>query len=73
MDFAKFARECWFGPLDISGLPLVDGDLAIHGKRLDRASKDGFSTAHSAALERHKAANWLCTGPERYAHASEAT
>ncbi|MHB1561762.1 MAG: DUF4272 domain-containing protein [Isosphaeraceae bacterium] len=73
MDFAEFARTCWFGPLDLSGLPLVEGDLGLRGERLDRASEDVFSTAHSAAQERHQAANWLCEGPERYAEASVST
>ena len=73
MDFAEFARTCWFGPLDISGLPLVEGDLGLQGKRIDRASSDVFSSAHSSAQERHQAANWLWEGPERYFDASVAT
>jgi hypothetical protein len=73
MNFAEFARTCWFGPLDLSGLPFNDGDLALKGLRIDRASKDLFSTAHSAVSERHKAANWLREGPLRYSEASEAT
>jgi hypothetical protein len=73
MDFAEFARTCWFGPLNISGLPLIEGDLGLRGERLDRASPDLFSAAHSAAQERHQAANWLWEGPERYSEASVAT
>jgi hypothetical protein len=73
MDFAEFARTCWFGPLDITGLPLVEGDLGIGGVRIDLAPQDAFSTAHSTSQERHQAANWLWEGPERYSHASVAT
>jgi hypothetical protein len=73
MDFAEFARTCWFGPLDIEGLPLVDGDLGLRGQRLDRASPEIFGTAHSTAQERHLAANWLLDGPEQYSQASVAT
>lgn len=73
MDFAEFARTCWFGPLDISGLPLVDGDLALHGRRIDQAPPDSIDTALSAARERHQAANWLREGPDRYSDASVAT
>jgi hypothetical protein len=73
MDFAEYARTCWFGPLDISGLPLVDGDLAIRGERIDRAPPDAFGSAHSTAQERHQAANWLWEGPQRYSEASVAT
>jgi hypothetical protein len=73
MDFAEFARTCWFGPLDISGVPLVDGDLALRGERIDRALPGVFSSAHSTAQERHQAANWLREGPQRYSEASVAT
>lgn len=73
MDFADFARTCWFGPLDITGLPLVQGDLALRGERIDRASEDVFSSAHSASQERHQAANWLWEGPALYSEASVAT
>ena len=73
MDFAEFARTCWFGPLDITGLLLVDGDLAIKGQRIDRADPDAFRAALSAAQERHQAANWLRAGPELYSDASVAT
>jgi hypothetical protein len=73
LDFADFARTCWFGPLDITGLPLVDGDLALQGERLDRAADEVFSAAHSAAQERHQAVNWLLEGPEQYSEASVAT
>jgi Domain of unknown function (DUF4272) len=73
MDFAEYARTCWFGPLDVSGLPLAEGDLGLQGERLDRVSPEVFSSAHSAAQERHQAANWLWEGPERYSRASVAT
>lgn len=74
MDFAEFARTCWFGPLEIACLPLIDGDLALRGERLDRASHDVFSTAQSAAQERHQAVNWLWEGPvDAYSEASVAT
>ncbi len=73
IDFTEYAKTCWFGPLDISGFPLVGGDLALRGERIDKAPRDAFSTAQSAAQERHQAANWLVDGPERYSEASVAT
>lgn len=73
MDFAAFAETCWFGPLDLAGLPLADGDLTLQGERIDRAGADAFSTARSTAQERHQAANWLWEGPEQYSDASVAT
>jgi hypothetical protein len=73
MDFAEFAKTCWFGPLDITGLPLVDGDLALRGQRIDRADPEVLRSAHSTAQERHQAVNWLWEGPEVYSDASVAT
>jgi hypothetical protein len=73
MDFAEFARTCSFGPLDITGLPVVDGDLGLQGARIDQAPPDVFSSAHSATQERHQAVNWLWEGPRQYSLASVAT
>lgn len=73
MDFGEFARTAWFGPLDITGVPLVDGDLSINGSRIDRASPQALGSAFSAAMERHKAANWLCDGPALYSRADIST
>jgi hypothetical protein len=73
IDFPEFAKTAWFGPLDVSNLKMIERDLAIQGKRLDRASADALSTASSAAHERHQAANWLWQGPERYSEASVDT
>jgi hypothetical protein len=73
MDFAEFARTCWFGPLDIGGLPLADGDLAIRGVPIGRAEPGLVAAVNSAAQERHQAANWLYEGPERYSEASVST
>lgn len=73
MDFAEFARTSWFGPLDLSGLLLIGGDLGLGGKRIDKAPAEAVARAHSAAQERHQAANWLCEGPQLYSQASVAT
>jgi len=73
MDFAEFARTSWFGPLDITGVPLANGDLALRGAPIDRADPGLFSTVHSATQERHLAANWLHEGPARYSEADVST
>jgi hypothetical protein len=73
MDFAHFAATAWFGPMDITSLPLVDGDLAIAGKRIDRAKPPEFGKAQSIAMERHLAVNWLWEGPELYSDADVST
>jgi hypothetical protein len=72
-DFAEFARTCWFGPLDISGLPLVRGDLALNGRRIDQSPPDALAKASSAAQERHRAVIWLWEGPERYSEVAAHT
>jgi len=73
IDFTDFARTCWFGPLDLTAAPIVDGDLALRGERIDRAPDDVFEIAMSAAQERHQAVNWLFEGPERYSQTCKST
>ncbi len=62
MDFETFARECWFGPLDIRPYKLIGGDLALGDYAIHDAPDDLFRTALSATMERHQAINWLTTG-----------
>ena len=71
--FGNYDRTAWFSPEEVADLPLVEGDLAIRGARLDRASADEFSVAKSIAHERHLAANWLCEGPEKYSATDVST
>jgi len=59
MDFAKFAREAWFGPMDITPFQLVDGDLGLAGKAISKAPREIFQRSISSAMERHQAINWL--------------
>ncbi|MFM8271572.1 MAG: DUF4272 domain-containing protein [Gemmata sp.] len=73
MDFPAFARARAVGPLDLTGLPLVDGDLAVGGHRIDRAAPADLARARSTAHERCQAANWLCEGPGELSKASVAT
>lgn len=73
IDFANFATTCWFGPLNIRDVTLLEGDLGLQGLRIDKAEPDIVSAANSTAMERHQAANWLCDGPERYSEASTDT
>jgi hypothetical protein len=57
MDFVSFARTAYFGPLEIEGLPMMNGDLAIRG--LPIAQSPDWEEVHSITRERHQAANWL--------------
>jgi hypothetical protein len=73
MDFAEFARTCWFGPLDITAFNLVEGDLTIRGVPIDQVDPGLFGAVHSAAMERHQAVNWLYEGPGLYSLADVST
>ena len=61
-DFAAVAADASFGPLDVEGLTLVDGDLAVDGRALATADPERVGLAQSIALERHRAVNWLTDG-----------
>lgn len=73
MNFAETARTVWFGPMNISGLRLIEDDLAIGELPISRASVDAVNTATSAALERHRAINWLNGGSEIYSQTDVST
>lgn len=73
MNFEEFARIAWFGPLDLDGLRLVDGDLAVGAHPIAAARADAVSTVSSAALERHLAINWLVGDAEVYSRTDVST
>ncbi len=73
MDFAKFAKEAWFGPLTIDGLPLINGDLAICGKEIGRALSEDLQKCQSITMDRHQAANWLIGMDETYSEVDTST
>jgi len=66
MDFRAFAAHAPFGPFDPSGLPIVDGDLAIAGAPIARAEPELVTRTRSAARERHRAILWLGGQGARY-------
>jgi hypothetical protein len=73
MDFRAFARDCWFGPLDISPFRLIGGDLALGDHAISNAPEDVFRSALSAAMERHQAINWLTGGGAVYSETDTST
>lgn len=60
MDFESSARTAYLGPLDVEGLELVRGDLAIDGRPLMDVGEPRWNECMSIARERQQAANWLC-------------
>jgi hypothetical protein len=73
MDFAKFGREAWFGPFDVSSFRLSKGDLALGEYPISEAPPDLFGRAQSAAMERHLASNWLRYGGQVYSETDTST
>jgi hypothetical protein len=59
IDFPDVAANFWLGPVDISALRLIDGDLAIGDLAISDAAPEAVARARSIALERHRAINWL--------------
>ena len=62
IDFRRLAVEAAAGPLDLAGVRLLDGDLALGDAAIAAAPKDRVQLATSAARERHLAACWLGGG-----------
>ncbi|MFN0199811.1 MAG: DUF4272 domain-containing protein [Planctomycetaceae bacterium] len=66
IDFRTLAKNAWFGPMNLDGCRLIDGDLAIGEARIDSATEAEFRRCCSVVRERHRAANWLCGESEIY-------
>ena len=73
MNFADFARTAWFGPLDITGVRLINGDLALGNHAIADAPADLLGAAQSSAMERHLAISWLCGGSGVYSETDVST
>ncbi|MEM7248773.1 MAG: DUF4272 domain-containing protein [Acidobacteriota bacterium] len=73
LDFAEFARTCWFGPLVITGLPLAEGDLAVGGRSIAKAEPQQVGFCLSMALERHQAIRWVLGWSELYSEIDTST
>jgi len=73
LDFEGYVSRCTWGPLTLAEVDLIEGDLAVRGKRIDRISEDWSRTAQSIAVERHKAFNWLLGFEPVYSEVSTDT
>jgi len=58
---------------DLAWAGLLDGDLALQGKRIDLADADLISIMSSLSMERHKASNWLQGYARLYSNISPDT
>jgi hypothetical protein len=62
MDFAELGRSAWFGGFDPSEYRLIGSDLAVGDTSISDASPTLVAAHANAALERHRAVNWLRQG-----------
>jgi hypothetical protein len=60
IDFAQLERDWWFGPIDLNGIALADGDVSIGGVPILQADNALRQRVHAAIQSRHRAINWLC-------------
>lgn len=73
MDFQAFARESWFGPLNVTSLRFIDNDLAIGEAPIVEADEGDFGLCLEATIERHQAINWLMGQHELYSEVTGDT
>jgi hypothetical protein len=73
MDFATFAADAWFGPLDLTALRLIEGDLALRGHAVGAAPREASQSVLSATRERRVAINWLLGRGEIYSKVDTPT
>lgn len=73
MDFEDFAKNCWFGPLDVSQFRMVHGDLAIGEHSISDAPEKERRKVLSASMERHLAIRWLQGWSEVYSETDTST
>ncbi|HVK18696.1 MAG TPA: DUF4272 domain-containing protein [Fimbriiglobus sp.] len=63
---ADFRDAVAGGPSDVAPFELIDGDLALVGRRIDEAAPEVLDTCRRIAAERGRAIAWLCGGSDRY-------
>jgi hypothetical protein len=73
MNFKQFAKEAWFGPLDISGLRFIDNDLALGETEISQTADEEFRKCLRITSERHQTANWLIGYDEIYSKVATNT
>jgi hypothetical protein len=71
-DWASKAKNEWF-PLNVTGIPMIDGDMALGDHAIADAPQDLFHLASSIAQERHLAINWLAGDSEVYSETDTST
>lgn len=59
VDFAAWARDTWFGAVELDGIPLIDGDLAVGGTPVSELDDRSAWWLWRQTAERHRALNWL--------------
>jgi len=74
LDLAEIVASPFnWGPLRVADLTLIEGDLAICGRRIDRAVPADFNRTYNIVRDRHKAFNWLLGAAPVYSAVSTDT
>lgn len=73
VDFAGLASKEFLRGVDLSGLALAEGDLAVRGVAFSKAAPSDVGLVTSIALERHRAANWLLGAHDTYSKVAVPT
>ncbi|GAB3769428.1 DUF4272 domain-containing protein [Microlunatus parietis] len=59
VDFAAWAQDTWFGAVDLDGITLIDGDLAVAGTPVSALDDRASWWLWRQVAERNRALNWL--------------
>lgn len=73
LDFAKLASDTWFGPIELTTLPLKNGDLAFNDRPISKVDPALIDRCTTAIAHRHRAINWLCGHHPVYSQVQTAT
>jgi hypothetical protein len=72
-DFPALAQKEFLRGVDLAGIPVAEGDLAVDGLPVTKADAAALGRTGSIALERHRAANWLVGVHPVYSHVPTPT
>lgn len=73
IDLAKTAGLAFTAAIDLGGVPMLEGDLALRGAPIAACEPDVVTECASIAFERHQAINWLAGHHDVYSEVDTST
>lgn len=73
LDLKKTAGLAFTAEVDLEGVPLLDGDLALRGAPISACEPEVVTECASIAFERHQAINWLAGLHDVYSEVDTST